>query len=105
MQRLGLPFLGTLATLVLVDQHLFSVRFAQGPSMTPTMPLASLVLLRRVYRPQDFQRGDIVACEKPVPDTRQGAIMKRIAAMEGDEVVLNSRDDGIDGTITIPKGH
>jgi signal peptidase I len=94
LDRFVWPFVGICSGLSLFDQYVLSVRPTTGPSMYPTIPLFSFIVF--TPNPSSFGKNDIVSCINPI---NEGAVVKRITAVAGDTVTLDT------GTILIPRGH
>ncbi|KAF2861025.1 LexA/Signal peptidase [Piedraia hortae CBS 480.64] len=110
------PFWALTLTLLLTT-HGVDITLIRGTSMVPTLPSGSLILWNRHKPTQNLERGALVEFYSPAaPET---SAVKRVVALAGDEVTLDSgrrpkrvrdgdenrRWDALGGRVRIPEGH
>lgn len=88
-----LPYVITIALILLVKQFLLTTVLVSGNSMNDTLFNRDMLLLNRVvYRFQDIKRFDIV-----VVQTKEEKIIKRVIGLPGEELAYREGKLYIDG--------
>ncbi|KAJ1276434.1 hypothetical protein BS78_05G214000 [Paspalum vaginatum] len=90
-----------------VEAHVCSVAFAEGPSMLPSINLAGDVVAvdKLSLRLGKVAPGDVVLMVSPLDPRRP--IVKRVLGMEGDSVtyLVDPGNSDASKTVTVPQGH
>jgi signal peptidase I len=77
---------------ILIRTFIFEPFIVPTPSMEPTLIVGDKVIINKLtYDFTDVKRGDIVAFYSPVEDGKD--LVKRVIAIEGDEVSLTSEGE------------
>lgn len=93
MPELAVLGLLVVAVALAVRRFVWVTRVASW-SMTPTLQPADLLLTRRLRRSEHLDRGDIVVLRSAELGRR---VVKRVAGLPGESVVVDSRGVSVDG--------
>ncbi|KAG2447030.1 hypothetical protein HYH02_008182 [Chlamydomonas schloesseri] len=99
-------FLHTLSCFYVVSRYGAFLSKVTGPSMFPTFGGRGDFVIAEAVTPiwGQLQQGDVVICTRPVDPAE--SIIKRVVAMEGEEVVLYpDREHHEVRRIKVPPGH
>ncbi|GFR45042.1 hypothetical protein Agub_g6412 [Astrephomene gubernaculifera] len=99
-------FLHTLSCFYVVSRYGVFVSKVTGPSMFPTFAGRGDFVIAEAVTPMwgQLHKGDVVICTRPVDPAE--SIIKRVVALEGEEVVLYpDRESSEVRRIKVPPGH
>ncbi|GIL60043.1 hypothetical protein Vafri_14665 [Volvox africanus] len=99
-------FLHTLSCFYVFSRYGLFVSKVTGPSMLPTFGGQGDFVIAEAVTPMwgQLKPGDVVICTRPVDPAE--SIIKRVVAVEGEEVVLYpDRESSEVRRLTVPPGH
>ena len=94
----ALVIAGALLVALVIKTFLFQAFYIPSASMEPTLKVGDRVLVNKLsYRAHEVNRGDLVVFERPPgePETEIKDLIKRVVALEGEEV------EGRDGRVFV----